>query len=87
MMVTGPILLNKLDEETQARRRELSFLQWSSLQPIRFRRKKSVQTEDDVDANERVNYDDDQVVYGDDDDVNTRDDESDDKGVRKQAIN
>ncbi|CAD6227541.1 GSCOCG00001224001-RA-CDS, partial [Cotesia congregata] len=49
MMVTGPILLTKIDEETQARRRELSFLQWSSLQPIRFRRKKILQAEDDVD--------------------------------------
>ncbi|XP_063972582.1 sodium/hydrogen exchanger 9B1-like isoform X2 [Diachasmimorpha longicaudata] len=34
MMVSGPLLLNRLEEDEINRNRELSFLRWTSLQPV-----------------------------------------------------
>ncbi|XP_053596415.1 putative SLC9B1-like protein SLC9B1P1 [Microplitis demolitor] len=62
MMATGPVLLNKIDEETKTRRRQLSFLQWSSLQPVRHKT-----VSDDVDDQDVDDQDvDDQDVDGQD---------------------
>ncbi|XP_057326212.1 sodium/hydrogen exchanger 9B1-like isoform X2 [Microplitis mediator] len=96
MMVTGPVLLNKIDEETKTRRRQLSFLQWSSLQPVRH--KSVIGDADDQDVDQEVDQEDDQQeeydnidaadddddddVYSDDE-INNEDDESFDRDVRK----
>lgn len=34
MMLSGPLLLNRLDEDEIHRHRELSYLRWTSLQPV-----------------------------------------------------
>ncbi|XP_015109039.1 putative SLC9B1-like protein SLC9B1P1 [Diachasma alloeum] len=41
MMVSGPLLLNRLEEDEINRHRELSFLRWTSLQPVNNNRQRN----------------------------------------------
>uniref|UniRef100_A0A0C9QX53 SLC9B2 protein n=1 Tax=Fopius arisanus TaxID=64838 RepID=A0A0C9QX53_9HYME len=41
MMVSGPLLLNRLEEDEIHRHRQLSFLRWTSLQPVHNNRQRN----------------------------------------------